>query len=83
MPPTNAATFDRQREQVEAMLSAGAPFGVVEETINGSPLNEHQKAGLWLLAWSSQPPHALRENLRATLALLAGTDGGTEAGMLA
>jgi hypothetical protein len=57
-------------DQVEGMIEAGELFGVVEDTINDTPLDEDQKAALWLLAWSSRDSLAQRRDALATLALV-------------
>jgi hypothetical protein len=57
-------------DQVEGMIQAGELFGVVEDTINATPLDDDQKAALWLLAWSSRDTRAQRQDALAALALV-------------
>ena len=41
---------------VERMLRAGTSFSEIEDFIEASPLEELQKAALWMLAWAHQDP---------------------------
>jgi hypothetical protein len=58
------------RDFVTYLMRAGKPFDQVEETIDAAELNEEQKAGLWLLAFSMRDPHDQQADARAHLALL-------------
>ena len=46
-------TLGDHQDVVKGMMDAREPFGTVEAFINEAPaLDEHEKAALWLLAWS-------------------------------
>ncbi|GAC1326427.1 MAG: hypothetical protein NVSMB25_25780 [Thermoleophilaceae bacterium] len=75
MPP-NDSSLEGLQATVEEMLSDGEPLALIEETIEDSRLDEEQKAGLWLLAWSSrQSSTARRGGSGRTLAAVPGGDG--------
>jgi hypothetical protein len=59
------------RDFVTYLMRAGQPFDQVEETIDAAELNEDQKAGLWLLAFSMRDPRDQQADARAQLALLS------------
>jgi hypothetical protein len=71
MSNTHPVSLGDYQEQVEGMMQAGELFGVVEDIINASALEEDQKAALWLLAWSSRDSLAQRRDAKATLALVS------------
>jgi hypothetical protein len=48
-----------QRE-VEALLARRHPFGKIEAWIDSLPLNDDQRAALWLLAWAEQDDRTRR-----------------------
>jgi hypothetical protein len=59
----------RYRDSVTALMTAGEPFGAVEDAIDeATHLTEDAKAALWLLAFSLQKPG---EQVRAARAHLA------------
>jgi len=55
---------------VERMLRAGRSFREVEDFIEASPLEELQKAALWMLAWAHQDSASQLRLARETLALV-------------
>jgi hypothetical protein len=71
MSITRPVSFGDYQAQVEGMIHADDHFGVVEDTINAAPLEENQKAALWLLAWSSRDPWVQRQDALAALALVS------------
>ena len=48
----HAVTYDRLRDEVEAMVRAREPFAAVERAIDSAPVAEDRRAALWLVAWS-------------------------------
>ena len=46
------------------------PFSAIEAEIDAAPVNEEQKAALWLLAWSYQRPRKQRRVAQETLRAL-------------
>ena len=53
---------------VEGMMDASEPFGKVEDFIDRArALDGHQKAALWLLAWSMRSSLVQRREARAIL----------------
>jgi hypothetical protein len=44
--------FGLYSAEVESMMCAGEPLGIVEDAIERAPLPEEQRAALWLVAWS-------------------------------
>jgi hypothetical protein len=52
---TSVTFFDSRVADVNSMIAAHAPFGEVEDWIDGQPVGDDYKAALWLLAWSEQP----------------------------
>ena len=70
-------SFDRNQEQVEAMMEQGTEFSDVEDVIDASELSTGHKAALWLLAWSLRDLEHQRKDARLTLAAVgAGEFGG-------
>ena len=61
-------SFDRNQEQVEAMMEQGTEFSDVEDVIDASDLSTVHKAALWLLAWSLRDVDQQRHDARLTLA---------------
>jgi hypothetical protein len=62
----------RYRDRVTELMEAGAPFAVVEETIDESPvLTEDAKAALWLMAFSLRDQIEQQHEARAHLDALA------------
>jgi hypothetical protein len=59
------------RDFVTYLMRAGKPFHQVEEAIDAAALNDDQKAGLWLLAFSMRDPREQQADAHAQLALLA------------
>ena len=57
---------------VERMLRAGTSFSEIEDFIEASPLEELQKAALWMLAWAHQDPASQLHLARETLELVGG-----------
>ena len=57
---------------VERMLRTGSSFSEIEDFIEASPLEELQKAALWMLAWAHQDPANQLRLARETLALVGG-----------
>ena len=57
---------------VERMLQAGRSFSEIEDFIEASPLEELQKAALWMLAWAHQDPASQLRLARETLTLVGG-----------
>jgi hypothetical protein len=57
------------RAEVEYLMSAGEPFGGVEDSINGiADLTEDEKAALWLFAFSLRSADEQQHDARAHLA---------------
>jgi hypothetical protein len=55
---------------VERMHTSGRTLAEVEEYIECCPLDEIEKAGLWMLAWAHQNQATQLRLARETLALL-------------
>jgi hypothetical protein len=53
------ATYGEYRDAVDWQLDRGLMFEEVEEFINFCPLDEEQKAALWLWAWLKRSPAEL------------------------
>lgn len=54
----------QDRDEVEAMLRAGKPFGQIEDRIEAMHVSGEAKSALWLLAWSEREAgkrHHVRE----------------------
>jgi hypothetical protein len=47
-------SFRDYRNAVDHQIEAGFTFGQVEDFIDACPIDEDQKAALWLLAWLDQ-----------------------------
>jgi hypothetical protein len=62
----------RCQKVVERMLGDGRSLTEVEDYIEASPLEEMQKAGLWMLAWAHQEPATQLRLAKETLALASG-----------
>ena len=70
-------SFDRSRQQVEAMMEQGTAFSDVEDVIDSSEFSTVCKAAPWLLAWSLRDVEHQRQDARLTLAAAgAGALGG-------
>jgi hypothetical protein len=61
-------------DQIEH-LARTRPFALIEESIEELPLPSDEKAALWLLAWSSHPPHTDRTLAHDTLQKLEALSG--------
>ena len=49
------------RERIDAMLGVGRPLDRIEaDLIDRSPLDEEQRAALWLYAWAARDRERLR-----------------------
>jgi hypothetical protein len=72
-PTSEAAAFRQSRAEIDAMITDHESLPAIEEEIERRELSDRQKAALWLLAWSSQDAVSLRDNLEATLRLMAGS----------
>jgi hypothetical protein len=72
-PTSDAAVFQQCRAEIDAMITDRESLPAIEAAIDRRELSADQKAALWLLAWSSQDPTSLRDNLEATLRLMAGS----------
>lgn len=57
--------------RIKQLARYGRPFGEIEEIIDDAPLNDGQKAALWLLAWSFTDPVAQRRIAREALAAVS------------
>ena len=51
---TGIATFRDYRNAVDGQIQAGLSFGEIEDFINACPIDEEQKAALWLGARADQ-----------------------------
>ncbi|HEX8855302.1 MAG TPA: hypothetical protein VF752_06845 [Thermoleophilaceae bacterium] len=71
MSRTKLTGLSEGRGEIERRMSAGEPFGSVEDMINRAELSEDEKSALWLLAWSMRDTDSQRQETRALLAQLA------------
>jgi hypothetical protein len=56
---------------VERMSADGRALAEIEEYIEGCPLDEVEKAGLWMLAWAHQDQATQLRIAKETLALVS------------
>jgi hypothetical protein len=64
----NRSPLANYRDAVEDLIQTGEDFGDVEDAIDGVPgLTLHQKAALWLFAFSLRDPAEARLDARAHL----------------
>jgi hypothetical protein len=69
-------TLGYHQDVVEGMMDASEPFGAVEIFIDeASALNQTERAGLWLLAWSLRDASIQQREAQAMLSALAWTPG--------
>jgi hypothetical protein len=64
------AAVNELATQVDQMISDHLPFGEIEDRIEVMRTPEDQKAALWLLAWSSQPPSVRRTTVQHALSFV-------------
>ena len=74
MSHTYMPSFEAGKDEVERRMSAGEPFGSIEDMIDGANISEDQKAALWLLAWSGQAGSVRRRIVVEALAAGATSD---------
>jgi hypothetical protein len=67
-PPATPAS---QRERIERMVEAEAPFLEIERVIAYSPLVPEQKTELWMLAWSLLGPQRQEQQIQWIVARAA------------
>jgi hypothetical protein len=71
-------TLGYHHDVIKGMMDAREPFGEVETFIDEAvALDEHEKAALWLLAWSSREGWIQR---REALAMLSAVTWGQSPG---
>ena len=64
-------TIGYHQDVVKGMMDASEPFGEVEDFINkAAPLDQDEKAALWLLAWSLRDTWTQRREAVAMLSAL-------------
>jgi hypothetical protein len=63
------------RREVEQMLTAQCPFGVIEDRIDGMAVTNEMKAALWLLAWSDQATANRHRTINEALMLASQPQG--------
>ena len=66
------------QKTVERMLIDGRTLAEVEEYVERCPLDEMEKAGLWMLAWAHQDQAAQLRLAKETLALVSSMRSPTE-----
>jgi hypothetical protein len=65
-------TLGYHQDVVKGMIDASEPFGEVENFINeAAALDQHEKAALWLLAWSFRESWIQRKDALDMLSALA------------
>ena len=69
MSATESQLMCRHRDDVRERMTAGQPFGEVEDAIEVADLSEDQKAALWLLAFIMRDRHAQERDASSYLAL--------------
>jgi hypothetical protein len=74
MSHTHMTAFEAGKDEVERRMSAGEPFGRIEDMIDRAKISEDQKAALWLLAWSGQAGRVRRRIVVEALASGATSD---------
>lgn len=55
---------------IETRMNSGTPFEVIEGEIEDMPVNDNEKAALWLFAWSLRDRSEARLDALAHLAVL-------------